>query len=71
MVLQAVCDRRRDAKLLRQEKDEASPLRVCGRESLNAFILQFAGMKVFLFLSKTLSSPSGLAPKTCLRRFAD
>ena len=30
-------------QLLRQEKDEAGPFRGCGKESLNAFILRFAG----------------------------
>jgi len=39
----AVCDRCRDTQLLRQEKDEASLFRVCGRESLNAFILRLPG----------------------------
>jgi hypothetical protein len=37
-------------QLLRQEKDEASLSRVCGQDSLSAFILCFAGMKAFLFL---------------------
>jgi hypothetical protein len=31
-------------QLLRQEKDEASQRRVCGLDSLNAFILRFAGV---------------------------
>lgn len=35
-------------QLLRQEKDEASPFACRARDSLNAFILRFAGMKVFL-----------------------
>jgi hypothetical protein len=34
-------------QLLRQEKDEAGPFRGCGRESLNAFILRFAGGEGF------------------------
>jgi hypothetical protein len=45
------CARRDPAKrdqLLRQEKDEASLLRECEAGSLNAFILRFVGMKVFL-----------------------
>jgi hypothetical protein len=31
-----------------KEKDEASPLRECARDSLNAFILRFAGVEGFL-----------------------
>jgi hypothetical protein len=31
-------------QLLRKEKDEASPSRLCGRDSLNAFIPRFAGL---------------------------
>jgi len=42
-------------QLLRQEKDEASPFRVCGGDSLNAFILCFAGMKAFLFVVPALA----------------
>jgi len=63
-------------QLLRQEKDEASPVRVCGRDSLNAFILCFAGMKAFFVVKgsghqslrqKSASSRSGLSTQT---RFA-
>jgi hypothetical protein len=47
-------------QLLRQEKDEASLLRVCGQDSLSAFILCFAGMKAFLFSAFSFSSSSPL-----------
>jgi hypothetical protein len=59
-VVAAVCDRRDHVQLLRQEKDEASLFRVCGQDSLIAFILCFAGMKVFLFSSSSSSSSSSL-----------
>jgi hypothetical protein len=59
-VVAAVCDRRHNVQLLRQEKDEASLFRVCGRNSECAFILRFAGMKAFLFLSSSFSSSSSL-----------
>ena len=54
------------AKLLRQEKDEASPCRECGRDSLSAFILRFAGGEGFFVdlgdLQITAFPRAGLQP---------
>jgi hypothetical protein len=47
---------------------------VCGRESLNAFILQFAGDEGFLFFvsdNEIASSPSGLSTQNRSRGFAN
>ena len=53
-------------QLLRQEKDEASPFRVCGPGFDDAFILRFAGMKAFLFFSirrsQTAATKNRLSP---------
>jgi hypothetical protein len=39
-----------------KEKDEASLFRGCEQDSLNAFILRFAGVKAFLFNDEVRSS---------------
>jgi hypothetical protein len=47
IVVASVCDRRRKNQLLRKEKDEASLPDCFRQDSLNAFILRFAGGEGF------------------------
>ena len=50
VVVAVVCDRRRSDRLLRKEKDEASLPDCFWQDSLNAFILRFAGGEGFIIL---------------------
>src|SRR5882672_4816368 len=50
------------SQLLRQEKDEASPFRVCETGFLNAFILRFAGDEGFFVAPTFLSADATHLP---------
>jgi hypothetical protein len=63
-VLVAVPPRR--GRLLRQEKDEASPIRpFAAWDSLNAFILHLPGVKVFVLWTRA-GLAAGASPKQSL-----
>jgi hypothetical protein len=50
-----------------KEKDEAGLSDDFRQDSLDAFILRFAGMKVFLFASRFGAPPSGGSPECRLK----
>ena len=77
VVVAAVCDRRAITDFSVKEKDEASLSNGFRQDSLNAFILRFAGVKAFLFgvpssggpaLPAKAGTPSPFSPRWSLNR---